>query len=205
MKKIILNKVMNFIDNGTYSKNDLEKIKYGLECIYIFISKGIVIFTISYLLGLLKYTTIFLLFYSPLRMFACGIHAKNSIACLITSALLFVIIPFVCKISIIPFYIHMIIIIISAILLIIYAPADTEKRPMINKKRRLKAKMKTTIVSIIYIALMFYVKKSFILNSILFSTLLEAIMILPITYKIFGLPYRNYINYLKVHNMEGGI
>ena len=192
---------MVFINNGTYSKEDLEKIRYGLECIYIFVTKGIIIFSIAYFLGILKYTLVFVVIYAMIRLFACGLHATKSWMCSVASILMFIIIPYLCKMLIIPNYLRIIIMIIATILIFIYAPADTKKRPIVNPLKRKKLKAISTIVSIIYIALSFIITKNFILNALLFSLILEVIMISPTTYKLFKLPYNNYVNYLKVQQL----
>lgn len=199
MRSAVLNRLMLFINNGSYSKEDLEKIHYGLEAIYIFITKGIVIFTISYILGLLKYTLIFLLFYGILRSFACGLHAASSFACLIASTLVFIIIPYLCKTLIINRIFCIAAMVLSLLLMIKYAPADTKKRPIVNNKKRKKLKYISVFFSTTYIILALIVKKNIILNSLMFGLVFETIMILPITYKLFGLPYNNYINYLKTN------
>ena len=95
--------------------------------------------------------------------------------------------------------------IIMTILIFTYAPADTKKRPIINKKKRLRMKLISTIIAIIYTSICLFIKSNFILNTLMFSLVLEAGMILPITYKVFRLPYNNYINYLNSHNLEGRI
>ena len=202
MRSAILNKTMNFVNDNSYSEEELEKIRYGLECIYIFITKGIVIFTIAYFLGILKYTLFFMIPYGLIRSFACGLHATKSWICMVSSIIIFILIPYLCKILIIDRLIRLFFMIISTILLFIYAPADTKKRPIINKKKRLKLKWISTIISLIFIVISLFIKKNFVLNSIMFSLILEVLMILPITYKIFKLPYNNYINYLKLHNLE---
>ena len=205
MRKAVINKMMNFVSKDSYSKEELEKIRYGFEVIYIFITKGIIVFLIAYFLGILKYTLAFLGIYSLLRAFACGLHASKGWICTISSILIFIIIPYLCKILVIDLSIRITLMILSTILIFIYAPADTKKRPIINKKKRLRLKITSTLISIIYIIISFYIEKNFILNAIMFGMLLETIMILPITYKTFKLPYNNYINYIKVHNLEGRI
>ena len=90
---------------------------------------------------------------------------------------------------------------IMAILIYTYAPADTKKRPIINSLKRRKLKLISTLIAVIYIILNFIIVKNFILNALLFSLILEVIMILPTTYKFFKLPYNNYINYLKVQEL----
>lgn len=203
MRDLIINKIMRLVDNGTYNKTALEEMRYGFECIYILITKGIIVFSFAYILGILKYTLFFSLTFGIIRTFACGLHASKSWICTISSLLIFIIIPFLCKILVINKIIRFILMLFMAVLIIKYAPADTKKRPIINKKKRKIYKVISASLALIYISLTFILKNNFILNSLLFSLLLETIMILPITYKIFKLPYNNYINYLKLHNLEG--
>jgi len=77
------------------------------------------------------------------------------------------------------------------------SPADTKKRPIINKSKRLRHKILATITAIIYTILSITIKDNFLANCFLMSILLIDIMISPITYHIFKLPYNNYLNYLK--------
>ena len=54
MKDLIINSAMNNIEkNCNYSKEKLAEIKYGLASLYLTITKTIVIFSISYLLGII--------------------------------------------------------------------------------------------------------------------------------------------------------
>ena len=205
MRSIVLNKMMNFVDNGSYTKEELEKIHYGFECIYIFITKGIVIFTIAYFLGILKYTALFSLFFGLIRSFACGLHAKSSISCLIFSTLLFIIIPYLCKVLVLNKIINIILLFVSTVLIYIYAPADTKKRPIINQNKRKRQKYISISIALSYIIASIFIEKGLILNTLSFSLTLESIMILPITYKIFKLPYNNYKSYLESHKLEGRI
>ena len=81
------------------------------------------------------------------------------------------------------------------IIFLLYAPADTVKRPLINKKKRKMYKILSVITALIFISLIFIVDNFLIKNILIFALILESILILPITYKIFKLPYRNYLNY----------
>ena len=79
------------------------------------------------------------------------------------------------------------------------APADTHKRPIISKKRRLIYKSLSTILSVIFSVIAIFINNNFISNSLIFSIILENILISPFVYKLFNLPYNNYLTYLKNH------
>lgn len=198
MKEIIINKAMNHIKKkGNYSEEKLAEIKYGLSTLYINITKTIVIFTLDYFLGIIKELLLILLFYGLLRLTGFGLHAKKSWQCWIGSLFTFLLLPFLVKALTIKIYIRIIISILSIIFIAIYAPADTEKRPLIRKNRRILYKIICTITAIILTIYSFYIKNTLIQNSILFSLMLECIMISPLSYKIFKLKYANYKNYKK--------
>ena len=79
----------------------------------------------------------------------------------------------------------------------VYAPADTEKRPIVNMNQRKKLKLYSFLVCTIYIILTFIIKNEMIINLILLSMITESFIINPFIYKIFNLPYNNYKEYLK--------
>lgn len=200
MKKFIINKTLNYIKNNTdYDDVKLKEIEYGLVGIYLTISKMIVIFTVSLLLGIFKEMIIFTLIFNIIRMPAFGLHATKSWICLISSLIIFIIIPGACIYLNINIYIKLFICLVSVILMVKNAPADTKKRPIVNKKRRLTYKILSTLISIIFSIIAILIDNNFISNCLIFSLILENLLISPLTYKLFKLPYNNYITYLKEH------
>ena len=198
MKEVIINKAMQRVKrNGNYSEEKLAEIRYGLSTLYINITKTIVIFTLDYFLGLLKELLLILLFYGLLRTTGFGLHAKKSWQCWIGSLFTFLLLPYLVKILKIDFYIRLIVSRLSIVFIFIYAPADTEKRPLIRKNRRILYKTLCTITAIGLTIYSLYTKNVLIQNAIFFSLILECIMIIPLTYKIFRLKYANYRNYKK--------
>ena len=187
---------MNII-SGTnkYNKEKLEEIKYGLESIYLTLSKVVVILFISFLLGLFKEAILFLLIFNILRAFAFGLHASKSIYCWISSSISFLLIPYLSSKFEFPIIFYIITCIICFVSFILFAPADTIKRPLINKKKRIVYKVLSILISIIYITLIFITSNMLLKNLLTFAFILETILILPITYKIFKLPYNNYKDY----------
>lgn len=200
MKKFIMNSCMNYIKNKTdYNKTKLAEIKYGLEAIYLMFEKIIIISIIALILGIFKEMVIYMLIYNLIRMPSFGLHATKSWICLISSTILFIGIPYLCIYLSIPIYLKIIIGILGICFMIKNAPADTKKKPIINKKRRKTYKILSTILAIIFCLLSIYIKDNFISNCFLLALVLQNFMISPTTYKIFKLPYNNYITFLKEH------
>ena len=197
MKDLIIGKQLNVIKKyNNFDDDKLAVIKYGLESIYILITKTIIILLVSYLLGLLKQTVIFLVCYNFSRIPSFGLHATKSWICLVSSLLIFIILPFICTVITIPMYLKIIIGLIGLAFIIKNAPADTYKRPIISKKRRMFFKVCSSIVTIAMILFSLFIEDQFLANSLLFSIILQCFMISPTVYKFFKLPYNNYKKYV---------
>lgn len=196
IKNFIINNSISLVNKtNKYNSIELEEIKYGLESIYLAITKVVVILFISACIGLFKEAVLFLLIFNLVRATAFGLHASKSIWCWISSSISFLLIPFICKNVIFPTIFYIVASIITVIIFLLYAPADTVKRPLINKKKRKMYKILSVITALIFISLIFIIDNFLIKNMFIFALILESILILPITYKIFKLPYRNYLNY----------
>ena len=196
MKKKFMGLAMKSIkNNGNYSEEKLEEIAYGLEAIYLTITKMIILFGLAIVLDIVKEFILLLIFYNIIRTNAFGIHASKSIYCLISSIVLFIGGTLFCKYVTISFVGMLIIAGICLICLFKYAPADTYKRPLVNKKKRKRFKLLSFVSGIIYFILIIVFKNHYIVNYILLGLVEAVIMILPLTYKIFNLPYNNYKNY----------
>lgn len=196
MRNFIIGKQLRIIQKyNHFDKEKLEIIKYGLESIYILITKMIAILTVSYLLGLIKETLIFLICYNFIRMPSFGLHATKSWICLVSSLLVFIILPFGCKVIQISFYLKIIMGLIGLAFIMKNAPADTYKRPIISKKRRLFLKIISSITALCMIIASLFIKNQFLANSLLVAIILQCFMISPTIYHLFKLPYNNYKNY----------
>lgn len=178
------------------NEEQLEIIEYGLEGLYLTIIKIIIILLLAIVLDILKETVLMIIFYNVTRFFTFGLHAKTSTACLITSLLLFIGGTYLATYLQIPLIVKIILSVICLILICIYAPADTEKRPLINPKKRKRFKIQSIIISIIMGTLIIYLNDSYISNFMVIGQLEAVIMILPITYKAFDLSYNNYKSYI---------
>ena len=197
MKKLIINKCMELVTtyNKDLSQRDIDKIKYGLEGLYLTITKLIFIIIVSIILGIWTETLLLIFIFNGIRLTAFGIHAKRSIDCLISSTLFFILFPIICIKFSIPLIVKVILFIPLTVLIGIFAPADTEKRPLINKKKRKIYKMLSIMISIIYMTIAIVIKDNTLSNCFIFAIVIQIIIMLPITYKIFGVSYNNYKTY----------
>lgn len=199
MKELVVNSIMNNITKYyDYDNTKISEIKYGIESLYLTITKTIIIFIISFILNITKELMLLFAFYSLIRLTGFGVHAKKSWHCWLTSLITFVLIPLLIKYVVINEQVIIINYIIFTLLLLKYAPADTEKRPLINKKKRIKYKVLTILLVISYLIYSLVNKDNItIINTLYFSILLETLLVLPCTYKLFGVKYNNYKNYKK--------
>ncbi len=199
MKSIIINYLMNLIKKYyNYDKTKLDEIKYGLETLYLTITKTIVIFTIAYLLHLTKELLLIFLFYGILRMFSFGLHASKGWQCWVYSIISFIGLSYISTAVQIDEVLKIIIPSICIILLAIYSPADTEKRPIISKKRRIFFKISTILISITYFTFILTIKNNLYINILVISLMIQTAMVLPISYKVFKLRYNNYKYYNQI-------
>lgn len=193
MKQLVLNRSLDFITKyKDYKEDEIEKLKYGLEGIYLTITKLVIIFILSIILNISKEVVILLFLFNIIRYFGFGIHAKKSSECLATSILLFIIFPIIFLRVNIPKNFLFLLSILCIISFIFFAPADTIKRPFRNKKKRIIRKFMTIIVGTIYLALSFMLKTEWICTLLQLSIIIQAIVINPLIYMILRQPYNNY-------------
>lgn len=191
MKEVFLKHSLQLITaNREWDEESLEKIRYGLEGIYLTIVKLVILLALAIILNIERLFLINLVFFNILRFFAFGVHARNSTQCLITSTVMFIIFPMLSTSIDFPLPVQIIIASICVLLFLLYAPADTHKRPQKNRKKRQIRKAFAVTIAIIYVLLIIMLKD--LSQIILCSLMTETIMILPITYRILGVPYKNH-------------
>lgn len=178
----------------------LEELRYGLVGLYTLITKTLVIMFLSIILGFFKEFIIFLFFYSLLRGVGYGTHAKSNIMCWIFSTILLLGIPYIFSLLKFSIFIKSVIWIICFLNFSIFCPADTDKRPMINKLRKLKFKIAILIISIIYLILVF--KVEYIANLVLAAMVLESILTNPLGYVLMGQKIRFHLNDINIFKLK---
>ncbi len=195
------NKFLNFSLNLIKEKHKeidevkLDEIRYGLEGLYLTLTKFIIISTLAIILHVFYEMILLLIFFNILRRTGFGMHASKSSICLIASGLVFLILPYIAKYIILPIYMKSLLSIISILLIYKNTPADTIKRPLVNKRKREKFKFITTIKCIIMCFCTFVIEYEYINTLIFMGIYIEVFLTSPYMYKLFHLSYKNYLNY----------
>lgn len=194
MKNAFLTHSINFIaiNKNGLSDEEREKLAYGLEGIYLTVTKAIIIFLIAIILNFVKEFVITLILFNIIRYPGFGFHATKSTVCLISSTLLILGLPYLFTHIEIPLVVKILLCTISCICFIIFAPADTVKRPLTNKKKRKIRKICASCLAFIYSFIVIYFDKMMISNLTLAALVIETIFISPIMYIIFKESYNNY-------------
>lgn len=198
MRNTIINSSMKVLENNfpDYDENKLAELRYGLEGFYMLITKLVVIFGAAILLGIFEEAITLLVLFNILRLTGFGLHASKSWMCWIASSIVFLACPYLCISLNVPLYILVVVAIICWINFLLYAPADTKNRPLVNEKKRKRYKYITLITGAIYITLLFIVENMFIQNALVCAMIIQSVLIHPMVYKLFRLPYNNYKSYV---------
>ena len=194
MKDVFINKSFYFINKYKNLDHYNEiKIKYGLEVLYHFVTKLFVIILLSYFLGIIKQNLLIFLFYFFLRKYSHGLHAKSNIGCWFTSITVYVFMGLIAKYYTMYFPIMLIINLICLFSFILWSPADTKSRPIINKSDRRSLKFKTVLFAVLELLVFVFINKFRLIITLVF--MLQSIVINPFIYKITKSPFNNYLVY----------
>ncbi|ELD8083658.1 accessory gene regulator AgrB [Staphylococcus pseudintermedius] len=183
---------MLLIDNGiekmalklqqrqNLSHIEFLKVRLGMQVVVINSFKAVVTYGLALLLNIFLYTLIVHLTFLALRGYSHGAHAKTSMLCHVQNIASFVVLPWLIVQYDISFQFLLSLSILAAIIVIIYAPAATKKRP-IAPGRVKGLKIKSIIVFIILIALAFIIPAPYN-RFVVYGVLLQSFTLLPIFY-----------------------
>lgn len=192
MREKIIRFFKNFIiKNKKLNNKEIDGLIYGLNVIYIFITKSFFIFLFAFLLNLETELLLLIIFFNFIRFFAGGIHLKNSNFCLIMSMVCFMIISFLIK-HIVYDNLFLLLYIFCFVSFLLFSPSDTSKKPIISHEKRRLLKIFSLILCAIYFVLSLIIKNKIIVLSMIFGCFFESLLVLPITYKLLKESYNNY-------------
>lgn len=195
MKEKFIVSIVNLAKrNKEYTEEEVAIMRYALEGIYLTFTKILVITLIACLLGLFKEYIWFVLLYTPIRSVSFGWHANTTKECWVVSILAFILIPYIFSIITINEITKIILLTFSILGFALYSPADTKKRPIVNKKRRLLFKVVSLIITLVYCCYSF--KHSNLISNLMIASLLyQSLLINPLIYKITHQEFNNYKTY----------
>ncbi|KUO68666.1 MAG: hypothetical protein APF77_14775 [Clostridia bacterium BRH_c25] len=171
------------------SEEKLAEINYGIAVFIANSYKMIIIFILAILLNVFKYFLVAFVSFGALRSFASGVHAKREWTCLPASTLFFSCVIYLGMTVNLNIYAISFIFALCFAAVLKYAPADTEERPIASSKLRRKLKLMSCITVVILYAAALYNRGTPVSSIIVFATLFESVLILPVTYKLAGSMY----------------
>ena len=196
MKNAFVNSSLNYlIKHNACNDKQVNIFRYTLESLYSLVTKTCVVLILAFFLKTFSITLTMLLLYSVLRGFAFGIHATKNLYCWIVTLLTYVIGSLIIKYFTWPMEIIYICYVSGFLALLLWAPADTPARPLLNKRKSLTNKIFSLGLTLIYVLCSFYLNSNNFYNIVSFILILETICICPLTYKLFKIPYNNYKTY----------
>lgn len=193
MKQLFLNRCMDLICKyQSFSDYDKKKLNYGLEGIYLSITKLVILLILAIILNMLFEFVIVTVLFNIIRYTGFGFHAEKSYQCLIFSIFNFIAIPYLLLHIHLPNFIVYVICAICITHYLLFAPADTKKRPLSNKRKRIIRKILTVTIGFIYTLTIVLLHQEYWTAIILSALIVQAIIVSPLTYTLFGQPYNNY-------------
>lgn len=187
--------IAQYLDDASEEK--LAEINYGIAVTIANSYKILILFLLAFALGVLKYFLIAFASFGLLRTFAAGVHAKREWTCLPISIIILFGIVYLGIAVDFNIYIISIVFILCFIIILRYAPADTEEHPIASRNLRKKLKLMSCISVVILYLVSIYNLNTAVSVIVTISTAVESILILPITYKLTGNIYGTGININK--------
>lgn len=184
----------------SYAKNegkDYLKLLYGMEVIVTNVFSLTILFVLSLILGTLIQSVAVLVGFNVIRRNASGAHAANSISCGLSSSVLFIIVPWLLRGYTIDNFVVAPVFCTIMTLLCLYAPADTESKPLVGKKKRARLRKHALIAGALLMAVTLLIGDNSLKTWFTLGAVYETISILPITYRVLNKKYRNYKYYEK--------
>ena len=195
LKDLFISKSLNLISKHKSLDNyNQVKIKYGLEVMYNFIMKTSVILLIAAIFNSFIEVLLIFAFYGLLRTFIHGAHGKSNLLCWILTLISYSTGIYIIKNYTIPYFIEIIICFIALLSMVLFAPSDTKYRPLINRNKRIKFKIISIILTVIYSLVILFTNFKYT-GCLTISLTLSTIIINPLTYLLLGLKRNNYKSY----------
>ncbi|MBH5320092.1 accessory gene regulator B family protein [Paenibacillus sp. GSMTC-2017] len=179
--------------NGSHI--DYLKMKLGIEIILTNLTTSVLIYGVALACNLVLQTLVLHSAYYAIRRVSFGLHASTRLRCSAVSIVLFVGTPMLGSYLLMNNLVVTILGSLLTLLLYRYAPADTDKFPLLGEERRRKLRRSSVITSILITLIALLCPNILIKSLLMIGLALQVIMILPITYKLLNRSVQNYEQY----------
>ena len=180
------------------SESEYENVHYFLEVFFINVFKLFQVYLCAFFFGTLFETFVMNCAYILLRRHANGWHANSSFNCSLLGISFFVGIPLLLQKTMVTFSGWLVSILSILLFLGVwrYAPADTEKNPLVSVSERKRKRHNALFMTLILILLSYVIQNQSLQTLILSGLVIEIIMIHPLFYKLTKRSYKNYEKYV---------
>ena len=163
-----------------------EIIQYGLEILFGEVPKIILLFGISFLLGIGWYMVFAYVALMPYRAMSGGFHLHTHLGCILGSAIVYygniIISRFLILDNLQKYILIGLSLIFGALMVSMYAPADTENVPIISKKERKMKKILSYITLAVTLIVAAVIPDPILANILIIGSLIQSISISRIAY-----------------------
>ena len=153
-----------------------------LTTVFLNLPKTILVIFIAKKLHMLKPLLLALVFYSLIRNYSRGIHAKTPMACFVVGVINFLGMAYLSKVLTVPKKIYNAIFAACFCMYWRYSPSGTEVNP-VYKDQIIPMKIRSLLLVVAYYLIGRF-KGGLVRNVAMLSTLSQSINILPITYRL---------------------
>ena len=152
IKQRTLNKFEKFLHKNieNITEEEIEVALYGMEVIYSLVTKTLLFFVISMAFGWQTEFLIVSLLLVIIKTSSFGFHADKEISCYITSFVILFGTIYISKNYSFSTLSTSIICLLSILSTMLFAPADTEKRPLLNARVRIILKLCSTMTALFF-------------------------------------------------------
>lgn len=168
-----------FIKSSVIQEEDKDLYQYGVEQICNIILNILTTVIIGALYGMIPEILIFIFAYIPLRIYAGGFHAKTPFRCYLCSVAITVIALSVMNFIEIPYFICIIAVTTSSIVILNAAPIEDKNKPL-DSAEKIVFRKRTVLIwlaEIILLLLFLILKLDLFVVPISLSMLLEGVMV----------------------------
>ena len=163
-----------------------EIIQYGLEILFGELPKIILLLGIGFLLGIGWYMIFAYVALMPYRAMSGGFHLHTHLGCVLGSAIVYygniIISRFLILDNLQKYILIGLSLIFGALMVSMYAPADTENVPIISKKERKTKKILSYITLAVTLIVAAVIPEPILANILIIGSLIQSISISRIAY-----------------------